>query len=185
MGYIFDMNNGECSFSGELPPKALAILRELSENWDVSAEKAKEYGGAQGYYNHLLGVGSVNAGWCPWALNQAEDGLCLVEGIDECCHNYWFIDWLCWIMQGVLMPNGVTLNGKGSWSDWCEENANGMFSIVNNIVRVKGEFLGCDDWQETVKAHNLLVRSKRKTAAKSRSARSKSTASSKDETVVR
>jgi len=162
MGYDFYME-GRFRFDKPLPQRVLDIFRGMRANFEPGRD----------WYREKLKVESICAEWCPWQYNEEENCLEPVEDIFQYSHNYWFIDWLCWIVEGLCIPNGLKLNGSGRWTDPGNERnetpeeaeGNGRLEIQDNTVIVNGTFFATDDWVfSVIDCNDLVMRMQGKSA---------------------
>ena len=148
MGYDFNMY-GKFKFDKKLPEKLIEIFREMNKNFECGKE----------WYQEKFNNKNIMAEWCPWVYNEKNNTLTNLPFVWELNHNYYFIDWLAWIIEFVCIPNDIKLNGEGEWEDdnhdkyWC-----GRIIIEDNHITLKGNFCGSDNYLHTVKRLNKMLK---------------------------
>lgn len=142
MGYNFDMY-GEFKFNKEIPQQYKEILLKMNENEQMGKE----------WYREKFKNDNICAVWCPWKYNEEGNYLEPIDYVDECNHNYWFIDWLAWIIESICIPAGLTLNGEGNWAQ-----DTGHLSITDNKITTQGVFYGSNDYKKTIRRLNKILK---------------------------
>ena len=141
MGYSFYMN-GQLKFSKELPENVKAIFREMNNECELGRK----------WYRKNFQNRHICAEWCPWIYDEENNGLEVIDCVEEYSHNYWFLDWLVWIIESFCIPNGIEMNGKGHWED------GGKFTVAGNVIETQGHFDGSDDYKRSIRRLNRLLK---------------------------
>ncbi len=148
MGYHTDFK-GSFEFNKELSPKMNNFLKAFNESRRMKRNVDDAFG-IQGEF-YAIGGGSFGQNrednivdyntppstqpglWCQWT--PTEDGLELEWDGGEKFYNY--TEWLFYLINKVLEPNGYILNGIVEYQGE-EIGDNGEIEIVNNHIRLNG-----------------------------------------------
>ena len=127
--------------------KVLSTTRRMQRNVDIlastlgkSVEQIISLYGLEGeFYDKDDMIGVVNCNkhpssqpglWCNWEY-ATEPVPCIRWDTSEKFYNY--IQWLAYIIDKLLSPNGYILNGRVSWSGE-ERFDNGYIIVIDNII---------------------------------------------------
>lgn len=157
MGYHTDFK-GSFEFNKELSPKMLDYLTKFNETRRMK-RKTDEVFGKDGEF-YVFGSGFMGQGhdenvidhntppatqpglWCQWT--PTSDGMELEWDGGE--KFYYYEEWLFYLINKIIAPNGYVLNGTVEWSGE-EVGDNGVIEVENNHIRVNGVLM-----QEVVKS---------------------------------
>ena len=154
MGYNFDMS-GTFKFDKKLPDNIVEMFKKMNDNNELG----------KAWYQDAFKNQRITAEWCPWIFDETYNELNAIRDSYAFNHNYYFIDWLSWIIESICLPNGIKLNGYGGWTDdsnWDYEGSglprgNGEITITDNYIKTRGTFYGSDDYKQTIKYTNNIV----------------------------
>lgn len=163
MSYCFDMY-GEFKFDKQLPSEIIKIFKDINEDCERGSE----------WFRDAFKNQNIVAEWCPWVYDEKKNTLHELPDASYLNNNYWFVDWLGWIIESICIPYSIKLNGEGYWHDDgnaelrdehfpCENflpEGDGKFFVEDNFIKVKGIFFGNDDWKKTVRRVNNIVKPK-------------------------
>jgi hypothetical protein len=146
MGYTTDFS-GRFELDKPLAPKMKKFLTLLNETRRMKRNVDEAFGIEGEFF--VFGTGSFGQGndanivdfnqqpstqpslWCQWVPN--EDGTAIEWDGGE--KFYAYSEWLFYIINKILAPNGYTLNGTVVWQG--EETGDvGKIHVVNNVVTV-------------------------------------------------
>lgn len=148
MGYTTDFS-GSFTFNKELSPKMLTYLKAFNETRRMQRNVDDAFG-IQGEF-YAIGGGSFGQNrennivdyntppktqpglWCQWV--PTEDGLELEWDGGEKFYNY--SEWLFYLINKIIAPNGYVLNGEVEWSGE-EVGDNGTIVVDDNKIFVNG-----------------------------------------------
>ena len=161
MGYNEFAMYGSFKFDKSLPKNIIEIFKKMNENYELGSD----------WYKEQFKNQRIEAEWCPWKYNLEQNTLENMNcfGLN---HNYYFIDWLSWIIESVCIPNDIKLNGYGYWKD--DNNSylrdiqpnrrhygDGDFKVIDNYIKTHGTFFGSDDFKTSIKVTNKIVSPKK------------------------
>lgn len=144
MGYTTDFN-GEFTLNTPLKPKMHKFLELFSQTRRMKRNVEAGYGVEGEFF--IFGEGFMGQGddanvinhnaapktqpglWCQWT--PSEDGTAIVW--DEGEKFYYYTEWLVYLINKVLAPNGYVLNGTVGYrgEEWDDQ---GEIVVVNNKV---------------------------------------------------
>lgn len=146
MGYTIDFS-GSFQLNTPLQPRMLEFLKKFNETRRMKRNVDEAFGIEGEFY--VLGTGSFGQGnepniidfnnqpstqpslWCQWTPN--EDGTAIEWDGGEKFYHY--NEWLCYIINKILAPNGYVLNGTVTWQG--EETGDvGKIHVVDNVITV-------------------------------------------------
>ena len=146
MGYTTDFS-GSFQLNKPLQPKIKQYLQKLAETRRM-ARKVDEAFGIEGEF-YVFGGGTFGQNrdeniidynrepstqpglWCQWVPN--EDGTAIEWDGGEKFYSY--SEWLFYIINKILAPNGYVLNGSVTWQG--EEIGDvGKINVENNIITI-------------------------------------------------
>lgn len=158
MGYTTDFS-GEFNINKPLGDKIKQFLKLFNETRRMGREEGDAFGVEGEFY--VFGEGSFGqakdgriidynkppstqpALWCGWTPN--EDGTAIVW--DESEKFYCYVEWLVYLINKILAPNGYVLNGVVQWQG--EENGDvGEIFVNNNVVTSK-------EWKGELVEHTI------------------------------
>lgn len=147
MGYSTDFS-GRFQLDKPLQPKIKQFLQKLGETRRMK-RNVEEAFGIEGEF-FVFGTGDYGQGqddnivefnqepstqpslWCQWIPN--EDGTAIEWDCNE--KFYAYNDWLFYIINKILAPNGYTLNGVVTWQG--EETGDvGKIVVVDNVITIR------------------------------------------------
>ncbi len=147
MGYTTDFS-GRFQLDKPLQPKIKQFLQKLGETRRMK-RNVEEAFGIEGEF-FVFGTGDYGQGqddnivdfnqepstqpslWCQWIPN--EDGTAIEWDGNEKFYGY--NDWLFYIINKILAPNGYTLNGVVTWQG--EETGDvGKIVVVDNVITIR------------------------------------------------
>lgn len=147
MGYTTDFS-GRFQLDKPLQPKIKQFLQKLGETRRMK-RNVEEAFGIEGEF-FVFGTGDYGQGqddnivefnqepttqpslWCQWIPN--EDGTAIEWDGNEKFYGY--NDWLFYIINKILIPNGYTLNGVVTWQG--EETGDvGKIVVVDNVITIR------------------------------------------------
>ena len=146
MGYTTDFS-GSFQLNTPLQPRMNEFLKKFNETRRM-ARNVDEAFGIEGEF-YVLGTGffgqdheaniidynnepSTQPGlWCQWVSN--EDGTAIEWDGNE--KFYYYSEWLFYLINKILAPNGYVLNGSVTWQG--EETGDvGEIHVVDNVITV-------------------------------------------------
>lgn len=147
MGYTTDFS-GSFQLDKPLQPKIKAFLTKLGETRRMKRNVDKAFGIEGEFF--VFGTGDYGQGqddnivdynqepktqpslWCQWVPN--EDGTCIEWDGNEKFYGY--NDWIFYIINKILKPNGYVLNGIVKWQG--EEVGDiGKIVVVDNVITIR------------------------------------------------
>ena len=147
MGYTTDFS-GRFQLDKPLQPKIKQFLQKLGETRRMK-RNVEEAFGIEGEF-FVFGTGDYGQGqddnivefnqepstqpslWCQWIPN--EEGTAIEWDGNE--KFYAYNDWIFYIINKILAPNGYTLNGVVTWQG--EETGDvGKIVIVDNVITIR------------------------------------------------
>jgi hypothetical protein len=147
MGYTTDFS-GRFQLDKPLQPKIKQFLQKLGETRRMKRNVEEAFGIEGEFY--VFGTGEYGQGqedniiefnqepstqpslWCQWI--PSEDGTAIEWDGNEKFYGY--NDWLFYIINKILAPNGYTLNGVVTWQG--EETGDvGKIVVVDNVITIR------------------------------------------------
>ncbi len=71
--------------------------------------------------------------YSPWCIVNSE--LKFVDDIGSHNHNYYYVEWLCQIIQHFLHPNGIKISGSVKWQG-DDPRDHGEIRVKDNVVAI-------------------------------------------------
>lgn len=119
--------------------------------------------GGHGYLMLPIGVCSAPFCWSPWAVSADRQHLQGVELSGEEFGNLdgdKIVEWLCFILEHILAPNGITISGTVTWRGTCYNDLGMIVAKERNKLEVRKcradffpapwDMLGGDDAKPTL-----------------------------------
>ncbi len=114
-------------------------------NKAIGAGLAKEINalyndGGHGRLTLPIGVCSAPSCWSPWAVSADRRHLQGVELSGEEPQNLYgdmIVEWLCFILEQVLAPNGITISGTVMWRGTCDDDLGMVVAREGNQLEVR------------------------------------------------
>ena len=114
-------------------------------NKAIGAELAKEINALynDGGHGHLalpIGVCSAPSCWSPWVVSADRRHLQGVEMSGEESGNLdgdKIVEWLCFILEHILTPNGITISGTVTWRGTCDTDLGMVVAKEGNQLEVR------------------------------------------------
>lgn len=75
--------------------------------------------------------------WCPWTVSNDGKRLEATECGEDMNHNYYYLEWLYFLLRYFFTPHGVLVNGDVLWDGSDSANDKGVISVRSNVVQVK------------------------------------------------
>ena len=160
MGYTTNFE-GSFEFNKQLSPKMLDYLKRFNDTRRMARNTDEVFGtdgeffvfgggfAGQDHEDNILDYNKppkTQPGlWCQWTPN--EDGTELEWDGGEKFYEY--TEWLYYLINKILAPNGYVLNGEVDWSG--EESGDvGTIHVIDNIVYVNGTLFNNDNVEHYV-----------------------------------
>ena len=123
----------------------MEIESRFKLNKAIGAGLAKEINalyndGGHGRLTLPIGVCSAPSCWSPWAVSADRRHLQGVELSDEETLNLYgdkIVEWLCFILEQVLAPNGITISGTVTWRGTCDNDQGMIVAKEENQLEVR------------------------------------------------
>lgn len=150
MGHTTEFK-GSFKFDKPLSNKIRKFLKKLNETRRVKRNVDLAYGvdgeffvfdkgfvGQDNVVNHNEPPSTQPSLWCRWKPNKEGTKL-KWDGVEKF---YDYTEWLVYIIDKILTPNGYTLNGKVKyWGELIAEKDSGEIRVVNNVVYLDGKVM--------------------------------------------
>ena len=147
MGYTTDFT-GEFQINKPVNQKIYDILHGLSTTRRMKRKVAKEYGVDGEFYfqgkgdlgqDHEKNIIDYNTPpktqpglWCNWLIDKDRQTITWDGGEKF----YSYIEWIKYIVNAILAPQGYLVNGEVGWEGEYNEDM-GTIEIVDNVVTIK------------------------------------------------
>ena len=123
----------------------MGIESRFEFNKAIGAGLAKEINalyndGGHGHLTLPIGVCSAPSCWSPWAVSVDRRHLQGVELSGEESGNLdgdKIVEWLCFILEHVLAPNGITISGTVKWRGTCNDDLGMIVAKERNQLEVR------------------------------------------------
>lgn len=96
--------------------------------------------GGHGRLTLPIGVCNAPSCWSPWAVSAGRRHLQGVEVSGEESGNLdgdKIVEWLCFILEYVLAPNGITISGTVTWRGTCDNDLGMIVAKEENQLEVR------------------------------------------------
>ena len=123
----------------------IGIESRFEFNKAIGAGLAKEINalyndGGHGRLTLPIGVCSAPSCWSPWAVSTDRRHLQGVELLGEESGNLdgdKIVEWLCFILEHILAPNGITISGTVTWRGTCDNDLGMIVAKDGNQLEVR------------------------------------------------
>ena len=123
----------------------IGIESRFEFNKAIGAGLAKEINalyndGGHGRLTLPIGVCSAPSCWSPWAVSTDRRHLQGVELLGEESGNLdgdKIVEWLCFILEHILAPNGITISGTVTWRGTCDNDLGMIVAKEGNQLEVR------------------------------------------------